>query len=127
MYSDALNELKQCIAIDKTDYDCLMKIAYILELDGKTDQAIDIYDEVISLEPEFYTASQDKSYIKLKMGDFHQGWDLYRYRQYQDLKKCKINDFEILKIDWQKKINIYEEQGVGDWVFHLRFLSLVEN
>jgi tetratricopeptide (TPR) repeat protein len=126
MYSDALNELKQCIAIDKTDYDCLMKIAYILELDGKTDQAIDIYDEVISLEPKFYTASQDKSYIKLKMGDFHQGWDLYRYRQYQDLKKCKINDFEILKIDWQKKINIYEEQGVGDWVFHLRFLSLVE-
>lgn len=127
MYSAALDELQKCIKIDKSDYDCHMKMAYIHILEEKISKAIEIYDEVIAVEPTFYTAWQDKSFIKLVMSEFSQGWDLYRYRQLQDSEKCKVDDFGVMNIDWDKKINIHQEQGVGDWIFHLRFLSLVKD
>ncbi len=126
-YQKAIDELDLAIEHEPYNHDLLIKKAFILLLDSKKELALEIYDSIINSNPNYYPAYLQKGFVQLKSLNFNDGWSLYRYRQLVDTKKCKVNDFELEKIDWLREIKIYSEQGVGDWLFHLRMLSAMPN
>ena len=72
-----------------------------------------------------------KSFLKLLLGNYSEGWDLYESRKFkQDLKK---NYFPEPKEGWLdkdyikgKKILVYSEQGLGDTFQFCRYLPLLK-
>lgn len=124
-YEEAIHELGQCKKLNPHDLDVDIKKAFIFLLQEKKQDALEIYNKIINENPNYHTAYLHKGFIKLNLQEFNEGWDLYRHRQLVDQKKCLVDDFNLLQINWNKDICIYQEQGIGDWIFHIRMLSLI--
>ena len=126
-YTEAIHELDKCKQMSPDDYDIDIKKTFILLLQKNTKAALDVYNKIINESPHYYQAYLHKGFVKLNKQELKEGWNLYRYRQLVDQKKCVANDFNIHEIDWKKNVHIYQEQGIGDWIFHIRMLSLVKD
>ena len=124
-YDEAIRELDRCKKLNPHDLDVDIKKAFIYLLQEKKQDALEIYNKIINENPNYHTAYLHKGFVKLNLQEFDEGWDLYRHRQLVDQKKCLVDDFNLLQINWDKDICIYQEQGIGDWIFHIRMLSLI--
>ena len=124
-YDEAIRELERCKKHNPHDPDEDIKKAFIYLLQEKKQDALEIYKKIINENPNYHTAYLHKGFVKLNLQEFDEGWDLYRHRQLVDQKKCLVDDFNLLQINWDKDICIYQEQGIGDWIFHIRMLSLI--
>ena len=125
LYDAAIHELGQCKKLNPHDLDVDIKKAFICLLQEKKQDALEIYNKIINENPNYHTAYLHKGFVKLNLQEFSEGWDLYRHRQLVDQKKCLVDDFNLLQINWNKDVCIYQEQGIGDWIFHIRMLSLI--
>ena len=102
--------------------------AFLCQLKRDNKEAINIYDDIIQSNPEFFRAYNDKGYLLLGAGKYKEGWKYYQFRQ-QEIGKCIVDDREIKKIDHvdiNKKIDIVGEQGIGDHIFHSRLLQKIK-
>lgn len=127
LYEKAIEELNQCKEINPNDFDVDIKKSFILLLQENIESALEGYNKIINDNPNYYPAYLHKSFLKLKNQELNDGWHLYRYRQLVDQNKCVVDDFNIHGIDWNKDVFIYQEQGIGDWIFHIRMLSLIKD
>ncbi len=115
------------INLDKNNINYLSSRAALFLESKEFELAIKDYDHVskISTNPsEADEARTKKSFIKLAMTEFKEGWELYESRYHIKDKffslKPKLIDFNIKN----KKIFIWAEQGLGDQIL---FSSLLFN
>jgi tetratricopeptide (TPR) repeat protein len=125
IYNEALDQINYLITLDKNNISYLSFRADLFGLSKEFDLAIKDYDHVskMSTNPsEVDEARTKKSFIKLAMTEFKEGWELYESRYHIKDKffslKPKLIDFNIKN----KKIFIWAEQGLGDQIIYSSLL-----
>lgn len=123
-YDEAHAVLNILIKSYTEDLDLKLKKGYLYSQEGKIEKAIEIYDEIIRLNPNYYPAYTFKSFCCLEQGKFKEGWELYQYRQLEKPEKFLVNDIKHKVLN--SKIILVYEQGIGDQILFLRMLSLLD-
>ena len=88
------------------------------------------YDSAINLDPTLADAYRYKAYVKLCIGDFASGWDLYEWRSkakeyvssYPHLKALNITSWQERSAFIGKRVAVFSEQGVGDEIMFASIL-----
>ena len=113
----------------KPDYaEAYSNLGLVLGVLNKTEDAILNFNKAIEIKPDYVRAIHNKSLTLLSKSLFKEGWDIYESRWAQDeppleafitQKPIVKNLHEVLN----KKILIWHEQGIGDFVM---FSGLLE-
>ena len=94
------------------------------------DEAMADYDQAIKIAPDDDDAYWNKSILNLLKGDFEQGWPLYERRWETTLKDYRRSFAQPLWLGRQsivgKKLLIYPEQGLGDFIQFCRYVAVLE-
>ena len=93
--------------------------------------ALSCYDQAISLNPNLAEAYFNKSFVKLSLGQYQEGWELYEWRWQARLARLPKRNFSqpLWLGDAElrgKTILIYAEQGLGDCIQFFRYLPLLQ-
>ena len=95
------------------------------------DEAVLSHDQAIALQPNFAKAYWNKSWIKLTLGDYKLGWELYEWRWKSPLKKYVREFLEPLWLGDSsisgKTLLIYAEQGFGDVIQFCRYVRMAKD
>jgi tetratricopeptide (TPR) repeat protein len=130
-YEQALSCFDQAIKL-RSDYaEAWSNKGFSLDKLKRHDEALSCCDQAIKLRPDYYDSYWNKSLIKLVIGDFENGWELYKYRwqkgdAYQ-YRHFNIKKLELLSNLKDKKILIWYEQGFGDTIQFSRFIPKLIN
>jgi tetratricopeptide (TPR) repeat protein len=127
---EAFAAYEKALALDPGLAEAWLGRGNLLAEDKRFDEACAAYDKAIALDPQIADAYCNKALIKLGIGDFEEGWDLYEWRS-----KTKIN---IPKHAYLKSLNflvrqnraaligesvaILAEQGIGDEIMFASIL-----
>jgi hypothetical protein len=89
------------------------------------------YDQAIALTPHLTESYWNKSLIKLTLGDYELGWELYEWRWKSSLKEYVREFSEPLWLGETsisgKTLLIYAEQGLGDVIQFCRYTRMVKD
>lgn len=91
-------------------------------------KAIKKYEEAIFLYEDNFAAKTSLAEIYLSNENYKEGFELYKWRVRRGIqlnKRFYVDDTDVIDIK-NKEINIIGEQGIGDEIFYLRFLDLIE-
>lgn len=90
---------------------------------GKYTAAIDYYKHTIALKSDHLDAYNNLSRLYLMLGQFKEGWQYYRFRVSQQTADA-ISPPTSLPDDLSAKhLLLQHDQGIGDEIFFLRFIS----
>lgn len=106
----------------------LYNLACILYDLGKKNESIDLYRKVLNINPEFHVAKYNLACSLIFNENFDEGWKLYekRFLAFDHIKKIRDKyNFPYLEsvknIKKGDKILLFNEQGIGDQIFSLRY------
>jgi hypothetical protein len=95
-------------------------------------EALRCYDRATALKSDIADAYFGKSLVKLSLGDFKTGWELYEWRWKSGDFASRIRNFS--QPLWLgdsglagKTILVHSEQGFGDTIQFCRYLSRLQN
>ncbi len=100
-----------------------------LHLQGKLDEAAASFQRALELKPDHADAHFSQSFLMLQRGDFERGWAEHEWRW-----KTRINPLRgFSQSEWNGKalppgatLLVYAEQGLGDTMQFVRYVSLVK-
>ena len=131
-HQSALNAAqKASFYSDYQFFDPIYNMAVSLTALGKFEEAKQAYEMSLRLNPNHNHSNYNLGLIYLRNGQFKEGWDKYEWR-------FSTNEFtgsfkkRFIQDEWdgrslkKKKILIYNEQGIGDFIFFSRFIPLVK-
>lgn len=152
-FKDALTFLNKAILINPNYASAYISQGNVLIELKKFDEALISYDKSIALnsnssihlskrspEQKFLNVSStydladthwNKALLKILLGEYEQGWDLYEYRRLRkDQEKYYPNYSKPLWLGKEslnsKVLYLYPEQGLGDFIQFCRYILLVE-
>ena len=98
-----------------------------LEYKGMYSEAKKYYENAIRLDSDSYLPKYNLAINHLRMGIYKEGVNLYRWRILSKGNFFKFDDLKIEKINFNKKIIIYFEQGIGDQLLFLRMIDYIDD
>ncbi|MGP1717319.1 MAG: tetratricopeptide repeat protein [Methylophilus sp.] len=130
-FDDAVSGYEQAIALNPDSADTYANRGLALQGLEKFDEAIENFDKAIALNPESVDPYWNKALLKILMGEWEEGWQLYEYRRHRKGQKESYPDYK--QPLWigneaiaDKVLYIYPEQGLGDFIQFCRYVPLVE-
>ena len=131
-YDEALTQYDKALSL-KPDYaEAWLNKGVTLNDLKRYDEAIAHYDKALGLKPDYAEASWNKSLSLLLRGDFENGLSLYESRWTSEKVSKTIGKSLFDKPLWHgkeslqhKKILLYGEQGLGDFIQFCRYVKLV--
>jgi tetratricopeptide (TPR) repeat protein len=94
---------------------------------GQFDAAEKDFEKALSIDPDHGSTLFNRALLYLLTGDFERGWKEYEWRWTKSPKRIfrygKVWDGEPLS---GKRIFIYGEQGLGDFIQFVRYLPLLQ-
>jgi tetratricopeptide (TPR) repeat protein len=127
----AAEAIRNALAIDPTHALTLCNFGVLLETLGDAKGAVQCYQLALASHPECKLAHYNVSTLLLGFGDFAQGWREYEAR-WDTSEFRAINTRPALKQpQWRgedirgSRILIYGEQGLGDTLHFVRYVSMV--
>ena len=131
LFSEALTHFDQAIAIDPQFAVAYYNRATHLMKHKRYDEALASFNKAIEIRPQFADAYWNSSLTHLFRGEWAAGWDSYDWRwQRSDLgpenfrPPLDTNRLDHAAIDSSNlKVFIWNEQGLGDVVFHASMFS----
>lgn len=126
-WDDAIESLNKVVALQDNHAEAHNSLghAYAGKLDF--DNAVKGYEAAIASDQKYATAHFNRGCIKLKQGDFLEGWKEYEWRW----KMPTFQPFSCPQPQWRgedisdRTILVHTEQGNGDAIQFARFLPLV--
>ena len=130
-YDCILKSLKIC---NYTECQCLINAAVILISLKRYDEARDLYEKALILEPENFDLKLYHSNLLLRQGNLVKGFAAYENRYKSSTaeiaRQCR-DRFTVPTWDGldakDKTVLLYNEQGIGDFIMFSRFLPKVKN
>ena len=131
IFDEALAHFDRAIALDPTFAGAHYNRATHLMRHKRYDEALASFNRAIEIQPQFADAYWNSSLTHLFQGDWAAGWDKYDWRWLRsDLGSdnfrppLETNRLAHAAIDTSNlKVFIWNEQGVGDVVFHASMFS----
>ena len=119
-------DIEMAINLQPDNSDFYNEFAFGLEKLNRNEEATKRYKHAIELDPENYIAQMNLSRLELASHNYRSGWQRYESRwKAQGLgliplvtKKPKLESFEVKN----KKILIWGEQGLGDYIIYSTIL-----
>ena len=133
-YDDALLQHDRAIELKPNYCEALTNKGLALHELKRFNEAIEHYDAALGINPNHHEASWNKSLTLLLQGDFKNGLPLYESRWKSILASAIAGKRIFEKPCWigveslqDKKILLYGEQGLGDFIQFSRYVKLVSN
>lgn len=129
-YFLALLNYKKSIKLNPQNPKAYYSIALVFHKTHRDKTAINYFDKAIELKNNYYDALFAKGLSLLQLGDYQNGWELYKYR-YEANNALKRVDYKIPEYNGQdlknKTILVQGEQGFGDNIEFCRYLIYLKN
>lgn len=126
-FEEALIVYKKTLKIKPDFIDAINNMGNCLTSIGRLDEAMECFKKALSVNPNHVNSKWNLGLLQLLVGDFENGWLNYECR-----KKMNIVNNNYIKShnkEWDgqaslknKKIYIYKEQGLGDYIQFSRYL-----
>lgn len=132
-YGMAAQLLRRALDIDPINRVALDNLATVMKYLGREEEAIAIYRRLIAMFPEYLNARNSFARSLLRIGQYAEGWQNYRFRLVARRRTMLIREplqgrpIDELKDPVPEEISsrglfLAAEQGIGDELFFLRFL-----
>ena len=127
-WNDAIYYLKQAINEQSNHAEAHNSLGHCYAGVFDYDNAVLSYEAAIEADQKYATAHFNRACVKLKQGDFLEGWKEYEWRW----KMPSFVPFNCPQPKWQgedisdKTILVHTEQGNGDAIQFARFLPMVK-
>jgi tetratricopeptide (TPR) repeat protein len=125
----ALASYDRALAI-KPDYaEALNNRGYVLQNLKRFDEALASYDKALAIRPDYAEALANRGFLALLEGRYTEGWRDYEIRW--EVRHAPTRKLVAPWPQWkgedlrEKRIIVYEEQGLGDVIQCSRFLTLI--
>ncbi len=121
--------LERAIAINPQSAEAHNVLGNVLREQGNLGGAIDCYMQAIAINPNYAEAHRNLGTAQLTRGNFRQGFSEYEWRW--QMPMAKENPLPLTQPLWDgsdldgDRILIYSEQGYGDTIQFIRYISLV--
>jgi protein O-GlcNAc transferase len=122
--------LEQAIAINPQSAEAHNVLGNVLREQGNLSDAIDSYMQAIAINPNYAEAHRNLGTAQLTRGNLRQGFSEYEWRWQMPL--ALENPLPLTQPLWDgsnlggDRILIYSEQGYGDTIQFIRYISLVK-
>jgi len=120
---NAKNCYEEAIAISPNYPEALVNYGLLLYQKEEYDQALQLFEKAYAAHPESTEAEYNIATNALSSGDFVKGWSHYRARPIEKQPLAAPLDTQQLSELKNKRILLLAEQGIGDELFFLRFVS----
>ena len=129
-YDEAIINFDKALQIGPENAVAWTNKAISLEAMGRFDEALFAYDCATKTDQEYVSAHWNKSNLKLSLGDYQSGWELFEWRWRTKAQKNLFRRYpqpiwlggDSLK---DKTILIWSEQGLGDSIQFSRYIKMV--
>lgn len=128
---DALESLNQALHLEPKYPLALYNKGNLLKSLARYEEALESFDRATSLKPDYADAYWNKSLLLILTGQYAEGWKLYEWRI--ETKEQKQNHYIFPQNKWRgldganlKRLLVYSEQGLGDFIQFCRYLPLVK-
>ena len=126
---EAVEIYHKALALKPDHLDTHNNLGIALKELGKPDEAMAKYHKALAIKSDFAEAHYNLGDLQLMTGDFQNGWENNAWRH--QVKDLRLRPREYDKPFWDggdlggKTIFIYPEQGLGDFIQFIRYISLV--
>jgi tetratricopeptide (TPR) repeat protein len=126
-FNEAVECYHKAIQVNRGMFDAYNNLGRVYQELCQVDEAISSYRKALDISPEFAEAHCNLALALLLTGDYVHGWKEYEWRW--KLKDASRYDFPQQVWDGSnipgKKVFLYAEQGFGDTIQFIRFVSLI--
>ncbi len=130
---DAIASYQQALSIEPDYVDAHINLGVALQAHDRSDEAITSYRQALQVKPDFADARFNLALALLHRGYFEEGWQCYEAR-FDKNKTQRTTEIPALSFPrWQgedvrgKSIVIWPEQGMGDEIQSMRYVSLLKS
>jgi len=118
-FKSALRCFDHAIALNPDYAEAYSDRGMIKQNQGQLAAAMADYDQALAINPDYVSANWNKALLKLLIGDFEEGWQLYEWRwQTASFNAPLISNRPRWHPDCKAaRLLIWIEQGVGDHIF----------
>ncbi|WP_322055337.1 tetratricopeptide repeat protein [Paraburkholderia bannensis] len=124
-YREAERCYREAVALEPNAAN-LVCLGASLGAQGRNDEEAPYYEQALALDPEHADARQNLVWLKLKRGEYREGWAEYARRW----RACDYAPFDIEGIaEWRgeplegKRVLLVHEQGYGDQIQFVRYVT----
>ena len=132
-FDEALASCNRAVELKPDFPEAYLCKGYVLSISfRKYSEGLDNFNKAIELKDQYTDAYWDKSLLKLLLGDYEEGWQLYEYRWKTDSQKSSARTYpQPLWLGNESLVNktilIWSEQGLGDTIQFCRYIKMVSN
>ncbi len=122
-FEDSIASCQQALRLKLEHHEVYNTLGLSLYALGKFDEALTCYRKALQLKPDYPEAYYNISFVELSRGHFADSWRYYVYRHFLPSQKS-LPPPSSLPLDLTgRRLLVGHDQGLGDELFFLRFLS----
>jgi hypothetical protein len=125
---EARIKLEHAVQIEPANPELITALGSLEHSEGKIQEALDRFNQVLAVTPDYTRAQFGKSFALLALGKYAEGWELYEtglghrdIRHYNPFAGVKPWDGKPIP---EKHLLIWAEQGLGDSLQFIRYAEL---